>query len=84
MPNGDLLIVHAIVADYNPYSKGEGSIKLVKELGGNPDPRRGGVKCKEGFTIYVYPGTAENLIAIKFLMKLFKKGKEIWDKQHNK
>lgn len=34
-------------------------MKLVKELGGNPDPRRGGVKCKEGFTIYVYPGTAE-------------------------
>lgn len=40
MPNGDLLIIHAILADYNPHSKGEGSIKLVKELKGNPDPRK--------------------------------------------
>ena len=85
MPNGDLLIVHAIVADYNPYSKGEGSIKLVKELGGNPDPRRGGVKCKEGFTIYVYPGTAEKFDSDKVSHETIqKKGKEIWDKQHNK
>ena len=85
MPNGDLLIIHAILADYNPYSKGEGSMKLVKELGGNPDPRRGGVKCKEGFTIYVYPGTAEKFDSDKVSHETIqKKGKEIWDKQHNK
>ena len=39
----------------------------------------------EGFTIYVYPGTAEKFDSDKVSHETIqKKGKEIWDKQHNK
>lgn len=45
----------------------------------------GGVKCKEGFTLYIYPGTAEKFDSDKVSHETIQsKGKEFWGNHHKK